>query len=751
MHEQDPSTKPRKTDSGLFKTAEAELRDRAQRDARASQISVPEDLLSLSPVAAQKVLHELRVHQIELELQNDELRRTQLELEESRARYFELYDLAPVGYVTIGEDGLIQQANLTMAGLLGVARSTLVKQRWNRFILPEDQDVYFKHRARLYSTGVPQGCELRLVKSNGEPLWVQLDARVDEANGEARVARTVLNDISQRKRSDQTLKASEARHRTLFEQSADALMTLVPGGWQLSSGNAAACAMFRAPSEPDLKGRTLWDYSPELQPDGRRSDEKGPAMLVLGVERGTLTFEWTFRRTANAEFRASIAVTRMMVDGAILLQATVRDESEAQQRRAALAQTERLASMGLLAASVGHEINNPLAYVLSNVEGLAEILPRVQSAVERCQTVLRDALGSEGCVAALGEHAPLLEAATLHEVTEQASEALTGARRIAVISKVLSTFSRAAAQDVTEVDLQYAIECAITLAFNQIRFRAKLARAFEPVPKVRAPEGKLSQVFLNLLLNAAHSIAEGQVENNCITVRTWAEGANVFAAVEDTGAGMTAATRLRTFEPFFSTKPLGMGSGLGLAICKNIIVDCGGEIHVESELGRGSRFVVRLPSVQGVPAALVKPADAPTPFVRGRVLVVDDELPLLKLMKHLLAGHDIVTASSGREARHVLENDEDFDLILCDLMMPDQTGVQVHQWLVARNPRLAARVVFTTGGAFGDATVRYLVECGVLALEKPFDMPALKRVVSERIQSARASGVGVGRRHAVDQ
>jgi CheY-like chemotaxis protein len=117
--------------------------------------------------------------------------------------------------------------------------------------------------------------------------------------------------------------------------------------------------------------------------------------------------------------------------------------------------------------------------------------------------------------------------------------------------------------------------------------------------------------------------------------------------------------------------------------------------------------------------------------------VVDDEPLLLKLMKRFLVGHDVVTACSGREAQQVLEVDEDFDLILCDLMMPDQTGVEVHQWLVARNPRLAARLVFTTGGAFGDAAIQYLTDCGATKLEKPFDTVAFKRLVSDRIQWVR--------------
>jgi PAS domain S-box-containing protein len=177
----------------MFPSAAAEvdaaLRSRAQREASRRRLDVPEDLSGLSPDAVRDVLHELRVHQIELELQNEELRRTQVELEESRTRYFELYDLAPVAYLTIAEKGLVESANLTAAALLGVARSALVKQPFTRFVSSEDQDIYFRHRKQLYSSGAPQACELRLATSDGQASWVRLDARLAPEGEGARVAR----------------------------------------------------------------------------------------------------------------------------------------------------------------------------------------------------------------------------------------------------------------------------------------------------------------------------------------------------------------------------------------------------------------------------------------------------------------------------------------------------------------------------------------------------------------------------------
>ena len=151
---------------------------------------MPEDLEVLSPEVARRALHELRVHQIELEMQNEELRRTQEELEVSRARYFDLYDLAPVGYFTLSEQGLILEANLTAAKLLGVARGALVKQPLSRFILPGDQDIHYLHRKQLLETGAPQSWELRMLRKDAAPFWARVEATTAQgADGAARMPR----------------------------------------------------------------------------------------------------------------------------------------------------------------------------------------------------------------------------------------------------------------------------------------------------------------------------------------------------------------------------------------------------------------------------------------------------------------------------------------------------------------------------------------------------------------------------------
>src|SRR5216117_2850002 len=178
----------------------ADLRLRAEDKAKVAETEIQE---SRSPDDARRVFHELRVHQIELEMQNEELRRTQVELEAAWVRYFDLYDLAPVGYFTFSEQGLILQANLTAATLLGVARGDLVKLPVSRFILREDQDTFYRHRRKLFETGKPQACELRLVRKDGVEFWARLETTSVQDPDGAAVARAVVSDITERKRAEE--------------------------------------------------------------------------------------------------------------------------------------------------------------------------------------------------------------------------------------------------------------------------------------------------------------------------------------------------------------------------------------------------------------------------------------------------------------------------------------------------------------------------------------------------------------------
>ncbi|WP_052812916.1 PAS domain-containing sensor histidine kinase [Desulfonatronum thioautotrophicum] len=257
---------------------------RKQAEARLARTTRPVDTLSVEEIKA--LIHDYQVHQIELELQNEELRQTQADLEESRVRYFELYDLAPVGYVTISESGLILEANLAASILLGMDRSALLKQPISRFIHKEDQDIYYLHRKKRFETGEPQECELRLVRLDGAVFWAHLAAAVARDTDGAPVCRVVINDITERKRASEILiQVQEEQFGNVFHESPIGIAVYTAQG-MMRSMNKAFQAIYGIRDDRPIKGVSLYD-DPYLSINARRS------LLTGSTVREEVTFDCT--------------------------------------------------------------------------------------------------------------------------------------------------------------------------------------------------------------------------------------------------------------------------------------------------------------------------------------------------------------------------------------------------------------------------------------------------------------------------
>jgi len=364
---------------------------------------------------------------------------------------------------------------------------------------------------------------------------------------------------------------------------------------------------------------------------------------------------------------------------------------------------QRAQSLGILAASLAHEINNPLAFTAGNLEYLKERLPGP------------------------GVAAPLGVDDECHQVLD---EALEGATRIQRIVADLKSLAAPAAEAVEPVDLKAVTESTLRMAANQLRHRAQVVRDYAAeLPRVRGTTTKLGQVLLNLLLNAVHAIPEGHVSKHRITVTLRSRADEVMLSIADTGAGIAPDVLPRIFDPFFTTRRESNGMGMGLAICRNIITALGGRIEVRSEPGLGTTVEVFLPLAES--AHVEVPARAPhRPTVVRRVLVVDDEPRVLDLLRRLLRGHELVTAANGQEALERLRDDRGFDLILCDLMMPELTGVDVYHAVRESWPGLQERIVFLSGGAFTHETKRFLANVPNRVVSKPFDANHLRELVT---------------------
>ena len=301
-----------------------------------------------------------------------------------------------------------------------------------------------------------------------------------------------------------------------------------------------------------------------------------------------------------------------------------------------------------------------------------------------------------------------------------------------VIVRDLKAFSRADDETVSAVDLRGVLDSSIALVLNEIRHRARLVRDYDGLPAVRANEARLGQVFVNLLVNAAQAIVPGSVDRNEIRVsgRTDAAG-NAVVEIRDTGSGIAAENLDRIFEPFFTTKEVGAGTGLGLALCHGIVCAIGGKITAESTPGTGSLFRVVLPALP-VPISKVEnvaptaPADS-----RGRLLVVDDEPDLCEVLREILAEfHDVTTTNDARKALDLIAAGERFDMILCDMAMPEMTGLDFRTRLATSNPEQADRLVLMSGGS----TSRSEDVASALPnrfLEKPFETDTVRMLMRE--------------------
>ncbi len=516
------------------------------------------------------------------------------------------------------------------------------------------------------------------------------------------------------------LALEETRHRMveILEGTPDAFCS-IDENWNFTYINENAQEISGKMREPML-GNSLWHACPELL--GTLYEREFHRVMR---DRVKTRFEdplppdhyydvqaYPSGRGISIFFREIREQKRMEAERNELLarehQARLQAEALAQQRtrellmaKEKLVQSEKLAVAGQLAAGVGHEINNPLSFVIGNIHFALEQLGVQPSP-------------------------PSDEPPSPQEAVEALREALLGAERIRNIVVDLKRFARADESLIGPVDVREALEFSLSMAMPHLRHRAQVERRFNPVPKVQGNEAKLGQVFLNLLINAAEAIPEGDVARHRITLVTRVEGGQVVVEVSDTGRGMTPEVMERVFEPFFTTKTVGAGTGLGLSICLGLVQNMKGELSATSRPGVGSTFRVALPVSAG-PTYRFTPVPLSLALERKRVLVIDDEPGIASVFRRVLGrSHEVVIAQSGREALALLEKDDAFDCIFCDLMMADLTGMDVYEALAQWRPDCLERIVFMTGGGFTERARTFLQTVPRPRIDKPFD-PGLIR------------------------
>ncbi len=529
----------------------------------------------------------------------------------------------------------------------------------------------------------------------------------------------IVRDITERKQAEGALRESETRFREAFYGASVGIALVDPKGAFVEWNDALERMMGYSSDE-----LALMRFQDLLLPEDRVGSLEAFGAIVRGErDHNDMERRYVHKDGRIVHLRYRVAALREPTGRlhraiGIVEDVTERVEAEAERRKmhAQLALADRMASLGTLAAGVAHEINNPLTYVVGNVDVARTVVAELAAARGTDPDVAR----------------------SLAEIGEALGEAADGAGRVREIVSDLKVLSSPGTEGGGErADVRAALQSSANLARRLVTDRARLVTELADVPAVDGSTARLGQVFLNLLVNAAQAIPEGNPDQHVVRAACslGADG-RVVVEVSDTGSGIPPGRLARIFDPFFTTKPQGVGTGLGLAICQSIVTAHGGEIRVDTEEGRGSTFRVLLPACRREPSD-VHAREAASGGRRGRLLVVDDEPYVLRTLERILsAHHDVVLAPTGAEALARIGGDTTFDGILCDVMMPGMNGMELYRELSRRSPALATRVLFVTGGALIAEIRAFLERTGAPVVEKPFAQAQILEAVGRLVGPA---------------
>lgn len=702
----------------------------AEKEVKKSTLDSPENLPSVLMEDTQGLMHDLKVHQIELEMQNEELRLAQWELEKSHARFFELYNSAPFAYLTLDQNSQIQEINHMGSQLLGRKKSDLINSPLTRFIVSEDQDVFYLYFKHLHTVQEQKTCELRLVKKDGSRFWVQMGVTaVQDSEIGTDGYRVVIMDITERKQMEElrenihlelekkvkkrTVELEEANYKLKkseeqFQQMVEFLPVSIflHNKKEIVFANSEALNLVHSANKQVFNGQSFTAFI-DLD-DKEMFIEKLSEVITEKVSLKSFTTKVV--QMTGTVIEVELFLTPFCYQGDLVVQMTAYNMTKRKKREAELSKVEKLDSISILAGGIAHDFNNHLTVLLGNISmAMSNISDPEQ----------------------LGKFLSNAKEATL-QTKNLASQLL-------IFSKEGEPIKEVVAMD------QLIMECtSFALSGSNVTSHFSIP---EDLLLVEVDKGQITQVLYNIIINAVQALVEGgsiyvKVENVTIDPQSdnstaLSAGEYVKVSIEDDGPGIPENSLQKIFDPFYTTKE--NGSGIGLAGAYNIIKNHHGCIKAESEVGKGTVLSFIIPASLKVNEVIKKNSNVI--YGTGKILLMDDEKAIREIVGQMLIfmGYEPHFAREGKEAIEVYlrakEMGQPFDVVILDMTIKGgMSGKDTIKELLAIDPEVKA--IVASGYSKDLAISKYRVYGFKGAAKKPFSIEELSKIVNEVISKS---------------
>ncbi len=636
----------------------------------------PSAVKKIPPSDVQNLIEDLQIHQVELEMQNQELRQAQLKIEAVRDKYTNLYDFAPVGYFTINDKRIIMEANLTVASMLGVERSNLIGNHLSKFITEDTADVFHLGINHLIKERLLQTIELRFVKKDGLEFNAKLDCTICTETGvNFNYIHVAVSDISQRKLAEEAL-AAENNIRTTLVESLPYPTMLIHKDKTVIFANKIAREVGA------VVGGLCWrDFgqSEYIADEDKAYINQHKEVPLCGTHCTFCLADDALRNSKDMispEVQAFGKIWEtywVPINEDVYLHFAI-DVTERKTLEEQLQQASKMESIGIMAGGIAHDFNNLLYMITGNADLALEDIPEWNPTHANIKAIK------------------------------------TAGLRAAGIVKQLLNFSRRTGQKLSPIG-------AVTIIKDALKFlRATIPATVtirEHLPDtdttVMADPIQINQILMNLCTNASQVMAEaGGILEITVEPETLTEdlvdkypdltaGEHLKITVGDTGPGIESEIIGRIFDPYFTTKEMGKGSGMGLAVVHGIVKNHNGAITVDSEPGKGATFTILFPVTTEKPEVEARRPDE-VPFGNETILFVDDEEAITHMTGQILVrlGYKVETETSPAAALELFQSKSDyFDLIITDMTMPEMTGVKLSERLKGISPDIP--VIICTG------------------------------------------------------